>query len=128
MNYFKDAQNKTYAFEDADLEKVAEYEAAKNEDKAGYPQVFIEISEKLKELTPIDEAEKDILTAPTPEQLKEKDIAEAKQYLAESDWIVTKIAEADIEGRDTTDLKAKYIDKLSHRKLMREVINSAESE
>ena len=59
---------------------------------------------------------------------QEQDIAEAKKYLAESDWIVTKIAEADIEGRDTTDLKAKYIDKLSHRKLMREVINNAESE
>jgi hypothetical protein len=59
---------------------------------------------------------------------QEKDIAEAKQYLSESDWIVTKIAEADIEGLDTTALKAKYIDELSHRKLMREVINSAESE
>ena len=59
---------------------------------------------------------------------QEQDIAEAKQYLSESDWIVAKIAEADIEGRDTTDLKAKYIDELSHRKLMREVINSAESE
>lgn len=59
---------------------------------------------------------------------KEQDIAQAKQYLSESDWIVTKIAEADIEGRDTTDLKSQYIDKLSHRKLMREVINSAESE
>jgi hypothetical protein len=59
---------------------------------------------------------------------QEKDIAEAKTYLSETDWIVTKIAEADIEGRDTTDLKAKYVDKLSHRKLMREVINNAESE
>jgi len=61
------------------------------------------------------------------DQKKAKDIAEAKQYLAESDWIVTKIAEADIEGLDTTALKAKYIDELSHRKLMRDVINGLEA-
>ena len=59
---------------------------------------------------------------------QEQDIAEAKQYLAESDWIVTKIAEAQIEGLDTTALKAKYIDELSHRKLMRDVINGLEAQ
>lgn len=59
---------------------------------------------------------------------QEQDIAEAKQYLSESDWIVTKIAEADIEGLDTTALKAKYIDELSHRKLMRDVINGLEGQ
>jgi hypothetical protein len=62
------------------------------------------------------------------DQKKAKDIAEAKQYLAESDWIVTKIAEADIEGLDTAALKAKYIDELSHRKLMRDVINGLEGQ
>lgn len=57
---------------------------------------------------------------------QEQDIAEAKQYLAETDWIVTKIAEAEIEGLDTTGLKAKYVNELSERKAKRNQINSAE--
>ena len=53
------------------------------------------------------------------------DIAEAKKLLAESDWVVVKIAEMNLEGTDVSD---QYLDILSHRKLMREVINAKETE
>ena len=53
------------------------------------------------------------------------DIAEAKKLLAESDWVVVKIAEMNLAG---TDVSNQYLDILSHRKLMREVINAKETE
>ena len=48
--------------------------------------------------------------------------AEAQQYLNETDWIVTKIAEIQLEGGDVEALKVKYATKLAERKLMRELI------
>jgi len=53
------------------------------------------------------------------------DIAEAKEYLADTDWVVVKISEMNLEG---TDVSGQYLDILSHRKLMREVINAKEAE
>jgi len=53
------------------------------------------------------------------------DIANAKKFLAETDWVVTKIAELGLDG---TDAKSQYLDVLSQRKLMREVINLKESQ
>ena len=48
--------------------------------------------------------------------------AEAQQYLNETDWIVTKIAELQLAGGDVEALKVKYATELSERKLMRELI------
>jgi len=53
------------------------------------------------------------------------DIAKAKEYLADTDWVVVKISEMNLEG---TDVSGQYLDILSHRKLMREVINAKETE
>ena len=53
------------------------------------------------------------------------DIAEAKEYLADTDWVVVKIYEMNLAG---TDVSNQYLDILSHRKLMREVINAKETE
>ena len=53
------------------------------------------------------------------------DIAKAKEYLAETDWVVVKISEMNLAG---TDVSNQYLDILSHRKLMREVINAKETE
>ena len=53
------------------------------------------------------------------------DIAKAKEYLADTDWVVVKIAEMNLEG---TNVSGQYLDILSHRKLMREVINAKETE
>jgi len=62
----------------------------------------------------------------SPEIVYEK--YKALQYLESTDWIVTKIAEANIEGLDITDLKAKYTNELYNRKVMRESINKAEAQ
>ena len=70
------------------------------------------------------EIDAEVARLQTIEPLK-KDIAEAKKLLAESDWVVVKIAEMNLEG---TDVKGQYLDILSHRKLMREVINAKEAE
>ena len=53
------------------------------------------------------------------------DIEQAKKLLAESDWVVVKITELNLTGLDVSD---QYLDILSHRKLMREVINAKETE
>ena len=47
---------------------------------------------------------------------------EAKFYLSSTDWIVTKIAELQLEGVDIEPLKVKYAAELAERKLMREVV------
>ena len=56
------------------------------------------------------------------EQAKLEKVSEAKAYLASTDWIVTKIAELQLEGVDVEPLKTKYADELAERKLMREVV------
>ena len=49
-------------------------------------------------------------------------VSEAKSYLASTDWIVTKIAEIQLEGGDVEPLKTKYEVELAERKVMREVV------
>ena len=70
------------------------------------------------------EIDAEVARLQTIEPLK-ADIEQAKKYLAETDWVVVKIAEMNLEG---TDVKGQYLDILSHRKLMREVINAKEAE
>ena len=66
--------------------------------------------------------EPEFTEAELAEQENQKKIAEAKAYLASTDWIVTKIAELQLEGVDVEPLKVKYADELAERKLMREVV------
>jgi hypothetical protein len=56
------------------------------------------------------------------EQKAEQAKAEAQQYLNETDWIVVKIAEIQLEGGDVEALKTKYATELAERKIMRELI------
>jgi len=70
------------------------------------------------------EIDAEIARLQTIEPIK-ADIAKAKEYLAETDWVVVKIAEMNLEG---TNVSGQYLDILSHRKLMREVINAKETE
>ena len=46
----------------------------------------------------------------------------AQAHLNSTDWIVTKIAEIQLEGGDVEALKVKYATELTERKLMRELI------
>lgn len=70
------------------------------------------------------EIDAEVARLQTIEPLK-ADIEQAKKYLAESDWVVVKITELNLTGLDVSD---QYLDILSHRKLMREVINAKETE
>lgn len=51
-----------------------------------------------------------------------------KQELANTDYIITKIAEAQVLGEDTTELLNRYSDILSNRKLIRTKINELEEQ
>lgn len=57
----------------------------------------------------------------------EQKITEAKQYLADTDWIVVKINEAALINENTAQLLTKYADILSERENKRLTINQLES-
>ena len=59
---------------------------------------------------------------------KELGIKIAKSTLADTDWIVSKIAEKQILGEDISSLLAKYSDDLAARATARKTINSLETE
>lgn len=84
-----------------------------------YIQVTKEEFEKLtkpKELTAEEKAA----------QEKARKIAEYKKYLADTDYIVLKIAEAQSEGGDITALRTEYAEQLAKRKEARNKINELE--
>ena len=55
-------------------------------------------------------------------------IEEYKQELLATDYIITKIAEAQVLGEDTSQLITKYSDMLVYRKTLRNKINELEKE
>ena len=64
------------------------------------------------------------LTIPLPEDVvNQGKIRDAKRYLEDTDWIVTKIAEAQVLGGDITDLLTKYSTELAQREVSRTTIN-----
>lgn len=66
MNYFKNTSNEIFGYDDEQV-------------KQGYG----------KDLIPITEQEKDELLKPTPEQLLQQKIVEAKSYLQSTDYKMT---------------------------------------
>lgn len=87
---------------------------------------------------PLDATAADVEVALTPlteEQIAEieamdtklNQIEDAKQLLADTDWVVVKIQEASLLGEDTTALLAQYQDVLDARVEARATINSLES-
>lgn len=59
-------------------------------------------------------------------QEKAQKIVEYKKYLADTDYIVLKIAEARSEGGDITALRTEYAEQLAKRKEARNKINKLE--
>lgn len=53
---------------------------------------------------------------------------EAKNYLADTDYVVIKIYEAKINGEDTLPLETEYADVLAERKRVRATIDGLEAE
>jgi len=65
------------------------------------------------------------IPAPTEQELAEREIAELKQFLADTDYIANKLIEA-IDDAELSDLKEKYADVLRRRREARARINELE--
>ena len=77
-----------------------------------------------KVLMTIEEVELHINPPKTEEQIIAEKVIEYKTYLANTDYIVTKIAEAQALGEDTPPLLSKYQVQLQQRKEAREFIGA----
>lgn len=77
-----------------------------------------------KVLMTAEEVELHINPPKTEEQIIAEKIIEYKAYLANTDYIVTKIAEAQALGEDTTLLLSKYAVELQQRKEARAFIGA----
>lgn len=60
------------------------------------------------------------------ESIKNQNINKAKAYLAETDWVIVKINEAQLLGQDIQPLLTKYSVELGEREAKRTIINSLE--
>lgn len=56
----------------------------------------------------------------------ENKVIEAISYLKQTDWVIVKITEMQLEGADTTSLMEKYKEELVNRTFYRNLINSLE--
>ena len=65
------------------------------------------------------------IPTPTGQELAEREIAELKQFLADTDYISNKLIEA-IDDAELNDLKEKYADVLRQRREARARINELE--
>lgn len=101
----------------------------------GYPQTYsgkTAIDDTWQEFTVTDGVYSpvelnDAIVALEVKEANENQLAEAKQYLLDTDWVVVKINEVAITGGDTAPLLTKYADILSERENKRLTINQLES-
>lgn len=77
-----------------------------------------------KVLMTAEEVEAHVNPPKTEEQILAEKVIEYKAYLANTDYIVTKIAEAQALGEDTTLLLSKYAVELQQRKEARAFIGA----
>lgn len=77
-----------------------------------------------KVLMTAEEVELHVNPPKTEEQIIAEKVIEYKAYLANTDYIVTKIAEAQALGEDTPPLLSKYQVQLQQRKKAREFIRA----
>lgn len=95
-----------------------------------YGKYYAELQEgfTIQEVEPVD-GERMFEVVPIPESSKEEqaqfEIAELKQYLADTDYISNKLIEA-IDDAELNDLKEKYADVLKQRREARARINELE--
>ena len=64
---------------------------------------------------------------PTGEELAARRVAEARTYLASTDWVIAKLGEAQMLGGDIATLVEKYQDVLDARVEARDTINEGEA-
>jgi len=85
---------------------------------------------KINDFGPIEEGLTKDPVEKTSEEIKveqnQQSIIDAKIVLQNTDWIITKISEAQIKGEDITTLKDKYSQELEDRASARNTINELE--
>lgn len=89
---------------------VFEYETIEDRNKYGSPDLV--------QLTP-GEVEEYTNPQITEEQMRLSEIAQDKEYLSNTDWIIAKIGEAQFMSQDTTELLSKYSSEIQQRELAR---------
>lgn len=99
MIYFKNASGDVFA-----------YETQEDRDQYGAPDLVA--------MTP-GEVAAHFYPVMTDEQMKQSEIAQDKQYLADTDWVVAKIGEASLLGQDTSPLIEQYKTQLDAREISR---------
>ena len=99
MMYFKDSSGHVFA-----------YETQGERDQYG--------ADDLVAMTP-GEVAAHLYPVMTEEQMKQSEIAQDKQYLADTDWVVAKIGEASLLGQDTSPLIEQYKTQLDAREIAR---------
>lgn len=62
----------------------------------------------------------------TEEEMRKAEIEQDKKYLADTDWIVSKISEASLTGQDTEPLLVQYDAQIKEREMARVRIRLAE--
>ena len=100
----------------------------------GYPQTYqgkAPLDDTWKEFTVTDGVYSpvelnDAMVALEAKEANETQLAEAKQYLLDTDWVVVKINEAQVLGNDIQPLIEKYTVELAKRLEARDIINSLE--
>ena len=103
MKYYKDINNEVFAYEEDGSQDHL-------------------IGDKI--LMTAEEVELHINPPKTEEQIIAEKVIEYKAYLANTDYIVTKIAEARALGEDTAPLLSKYAVELQQRKEARMFIGA----
>lgn len=103
MKHYKDNDNNVYAYEEDGSQDHL-------------------IGDKV--LMTAEEVELHINPPKTEEQIIAEKVIEARVYLTSTDYIVTKIAEAQALGEDTTSLLSKYAVELQQRKEARAFIGA----
>ena len=127
VNYDNENYVTQYSYNDTDLKEA--FMEDNFEIKFGYTRVREEEGKlilyndtRVKEQYYVDEeklkAEQGILSQ----------IEYCKQELSNTDYVVTKISEAQVLGEDTSQLITKYSDMLVYRKTLRDKINELEKE
>ena len=56
------------------------------------------------------------------EKQLQQQLAEAQQYLNDTDYVITKMAESQVMGDNITAMKAEYTDVLAEREIKRQFI------
>lgn len=65
-------------------------------------------------------------SAVTEEEMRQAEIEPDKKYLADTDWIISKISEASLTGQDTEPLLIQYDAQIKEREMARVRIRIAE--